>query len=260
MTETKAFDGVADVLVVSDLHAMSPDVDVERFIRFVDLHPAKKLVLAGDTLDFYMWRHGRTKLDTKPATDVLDYLLKLADIGVEVLILPGNHDVDWAWLTGNVCPPKRYARAQFPDGLKEQIETLLAMENVAVSNVIAIGGAMIVHGHEGWEGDWLWRMSEWGDRATGYKLVGGQMRRKIMGGAPLSVRAAAVQGHGFYRRLAKWGLKMGVKHVIHGHTHVHGKRHRYGVVIDCLPAWRPSEGPGGGMLLKDGQWETVLAT
>ena len=254
-----AFEGVADVLVMSDLHAMSPDVDVGRFKRFVDLHPAKKVVLAGDTLDFYMWRHGKRKLNVAPALEVLDYLLGLARIGVEIVILPGNHDVDWAWMAGSVCPPKRYVQAQYPDGVKERMEELLAMENVHVVNVLALGGAMIVHGHEGWEGDWLWRMSEWGDRATRYKLVGGQMRRKLMGGAPLSVRAAAVQGHGFYRRLAKWGRKMGVGHVIHGHTHVHGQRRRLGVVIDCLPAWRPSEGPGGGMLLRGEAWETIVA-
>ncbi len=254
-----AFEGLADVLVISDLHAMSPDVDVARFMRFVDLHPARTLVLAGDTLDFYMWRHGRVKPDVSPAIQVLDFLRELAAIGVEIIVLPGNHDVDWAWLDGSVCPPKRYMRAQYPDGVKERMEALLGMDNVRVANVVALGGAMIVHGHEGWEGDWLWRMSEWGDRATRYRLVGGQMRRKVMGSAPLSVRAAAVRGHGFYRRLAKWGMKMGVGHVIHGHTHVHGQRKRYGVVIDCLPAWRPSEGPGGGMVLRAGRWERLVA-
>lgn len=249
---------VADVLVISDLHAMSPDVDVAKFMQFVDLHPAKRLVLAGDTLDFYMWRHGRGKIDAAPGLAVLRFLLVLAEIGVELVIMPGNHDLEWEWLAGQEMP-KRHKNIQYPDGFKDLLETLLGMPNVRVVNQHIEGDTVIVHGHEGWQGDWLWRMSETGDRLTGHKLVGGTMRRKVMGGAPNGLRAAAVSGHGFYRRLAAWGKKIGKHHVIHGHTHVDGQRKRFGVVIDCLPAWRPSEGCGGGMILRGNAWTKVSA-
>lgn len=250
---------IADALVVSDIHAMSPDVDVTRFRQFVDLHPARMLVLAGDSLDFYMWRHGRHEIDTRPGLLLLDYLLELAKIGVEIVILPGNHDMDWEWMAEGADVPRRYQAALYPQGIHDRMKQLVAMENVSVTNVFNIGNAIIVHGHLGWQGDWLWRMSEFGDRATRYKMVGAQLRRTVMGRAPMSVRAAAVQGHGFYRRLASWGLKSGVVHIIHGHTHVHGQRRRGNVILDCLPAWRPSEGPGGGMLLKNGVWHSLLA-
>lgn len=247
---------VADVLVMSDLHAMSPDVDVGRFKQFVGLNPAKKLVLAGDTLDFYMWRHGRVKIDEAPGIEVLDFLLERARMGVEIVIVPGNHDMDWAWLVDGAAVPKRYVAACYADGMLERMKALVEMPNVSVTNVVMVGGALIVHGHEGWHGDWLWRMSEMGDRATRYRFVGGQWRRSLMGRTPRA-RGLAVTGHGFYRRLAKWGMKMGVSHVIHGHTHVHGRRMRWGVAIDCLPAWRPSEGPGGGMALRGDEWVRV---
>lgn len=250
-------DLVADVLVVSDVHALSPDVDVGRFRRFVDLHPARKLVLAGDTLDFYMWRHGRRAMEIAPAIEILEFLLELAEIGVEIVILPGNHDLDWAWLATGGAVPRRFAAARYPEGVRERMQELVEMPNVRVTSVLTVNDTLIVHGHEGWQGDWLWRMSEIGDRMTRHKLVGGQLRRKVMGGAPLSVRAAAVTGHGFYRRLASWGRKMGMRHVIHGHTHVHGQRVRGGIVLDCLPAWRPSEGPGGGMVLRGEVWTKV---
>lgn len=249
---------VADVLVVSDLHAMSPDVDVGRFRRFVDLHPARRLVLAGDTIDLYMWRHGRGRTDVGAGLELLEFLIELAEIGVEIVILPGNHDLDWAWLLDDARMPRRMRAAAFPEGMRELLVELVEFPNVHVVNQLIVDETVIVHGHEGWQGDWLWRMSEIGDRATRHKLVGGQLRRKVMGGAPVALRAAAVEGHGFYRRLASWGRKIGKHHVIHGHTHVDGQRVRGNVVIDCLPAWRPSEGRGGGMLMRGGVWTKVV--
>lgn len=249
---------IADVLVISDLHAMSPDVDVGRFVRFVEEHPARRLVLAGDTLDLYMWRHGRGRIDAAPGLVVLKFLLELVQSGVELVILPGNHDLEWAWLAGEAVP-RRHRAVRYPDGFEELMVKLVGMPKVTVVNQQIEGDTVIVHGHEGWQGDWLWRMSETGDRLTRHKLVGGQLRRKVMGGAPNGLRAAAVARHGFYRRLAGWAKKLGMVHVIHGHTHVDGQRVRGTVVLNCLPAWRPSEGRGGGMILRGNTWEKVNA-
>ena len=204
-----------------------------------------------------MWRHGRRKMDTQPGVVVLKYFIELARVGVEVVILPGNHDLDWEWLASGEVP-KRYAKVKYPEGMLALMLELVAMPNVSVVKVLKLGSAVVVHGHEGLQGDWLWRMSEMGDRVTLHRFVGGQLRRKVMGGAPVGVRAAAVSLHGFYRRLAGWARRAGVSHVIHGHTHVHGTRVRGGVILDCLPAWRPSEGPGGGMLLRE-EFGSVLS-
>ncbi|PZP38604.1 MAG: hypothetical protein DI585_06920 [Pseudomonas fluorescens] len=246
----------ADYLVVSDIHAMSPDVDVSRFITFVNLNPAKHLVLAGDTLDFYMWRHGGDKrVNLNAGQQLLDFLHQLANDGVTITLIPGNHDLDWAWLNQSAKVPKRYRTAGYPTDMRPQLEALLELPNVHVTNKVEIDNTLVIHGHEGWQGDWLWRISELGDRATNYKLVGRQFRRKVMSGQ--KIRFMAVEGHGFYRRLASWATKLGKTHVIHGHTHCEGTRTRGSVTLSCLPAWRMSEGPGGGMSYTAGEWKRL---
>ncbi len=235
---------VADMLVVSDLHAMSGDVDVERFVTFVTEHPARVLVLAGDSIDLYLWRHSRGYVDVGAGMRVLRFLIERVMAGQQLVILPGNHDLDWEWLVAGAVVPRRMQRVAFPDGMRELMELLVQRDGVRVVNRLVVGDTVIVHGHEGWQGDWLWRVSEMGDRLTGHRLVGGQMRRNVMGRAPMGLRAAAVEGHGFYRRLGRWARWAGAGRVIHGHTHVEGTRVRCGVVMECLPAWRKREGRG----------------
>ena len=75
---------------LSDLHLGTRASQAERLLDFLKEHPAEKLYLLGDIVDF--WAMGRSLQWSAAHNTVVQKLLRRARHGEEVIVIPGNHD------------------------------------------------------------------------------------------------------------------------------------------------------------------------
>jgi len=78
-------------LFLSDLHLGKPLFHAEALLAFLRCHQADTIYLLGDIINF--WHLSRRSADWSTAHQaVLDHLVTLAQSGVRICYLPGNHD------------------------------------------------------------------------------------------------------------------------------------------------------------------------
>jgi UDP-2,3-diacylglucosamine hydrolase len=193
--------------IVSDLHlgAAPPEVD-ERFLRFLRALPrsAGSLLINGDLFDFWFeWR----SVVPRHGFRVLAALADVAEAGVPVLWIAGNHDC-WggdiirdAGITYHDGPWEGRiagwtARVEHGDGLRPVEDRRYRALRVVLRNRLAIGAMRLLHPDLG---TWL---------ATGSSQAS-RTHRALDGGAGL--RAVAME------RLGRPG---GPELLVYGHSHV----------------------------------------
>lgn len=76
-------------VIISDLHLGIHDSKVKEVIRFLKLHPCKKLIMNGDMVDG--WRLQKSSKWRKKHTRILKYLIKIAP-KTQIIYIKGNHD------------------------------------------------------------------------------------------------------------------------------------------------------------------------
>lgn len=75
---------------LSDIHLGTRACQAERLLEFLREHPADKLFLIGDIVDFWAMNRG---IHWSPAQNtVVQKMLRRARHGEEVILVPGNHD------------------------------------------------------------------------------------------------------------------------------------------------------------------------
>ena len=75
---------------LSDIHLGTRACQAERLLEFLREHPAEKLFLIGDIIDFWAMNRG---IHWSPAQNtVVQKMLRRARHGEEVILVPGNHD------------------------------------------------------------------------------------------------------------------------------------------------------------------------
>ncbi|WP_417067425.1 UDP-2,3-diacylglucosamine diphosphatase [Niveibacterium terrae] len=75
---------------LSDIHLGTRACQAERLLEFLREHPAEKLFLIGDIVDFWAMNRG---IHWSPAQNtVVQKMLRRARHGEEVILVPGNHD------------------------------------------------------------------------------------------------------------------------------------------------------------------------
>ena len=79
-------------LWISDVHLGTPDCKAEALLSLLSSYHYDKLVLAGDIVD--LWALKRRSYWPESHKKVLELLLALAEQGVEIVYVPGNHD-EW---------------------------------------------------------------------------------------------------------------------------------------------------------------------
>ncbi|AHE98793.1 UDP-2,3-diacylglucosamine diphosphatase [Thioalkalivibrio paradoxus] len=84
---------------VSDVHLGTRDCRADYLLDFLQRLDCERLVLAGDIFD--LWAMRRRVCWTTPQTAVLEHVLALADRGVDVVYIPGNHDEALRSLVGS---------------------------------------------------------------------------------------------------------------------------------------------------------------
>lgn len=77
-------------VIISDTHLGTKDAKVRELLRFLKNIRCERLVLNGDIVDF--WSLRRKPYWTAEHTAVIRHILKMAERGVEVVYLRGNHD------------------------------------------------------------------------------------------------------------------------------------------------------------------------
>jgi UDP-2,3-diacylglucosamine pyrophosphatase LpxH len=77
-------------IFLSDIHLGTRACQADRLLEFLREHPAEKLFLIGDIVDF--WAMSRGIHWTTAQNTVVQKLLRRARHGEEVVLIPGNHD------------------------------------------------------------------------------------------------------------------------------------------------------------------------
>lgn len=75
---------------VSDIHLGTRDCRAHYLLDFLKRLNCERLVLVGDVLD--LWAMRRRVFWTAAQSEIIEHIFALADRGVEVLYIPGNHD------------------------------------------------------------------------------------------------------------------------------------------------------------------------
>ncbi len=75
---------------ISDVHLGSPDCQYATLLDFLQFNSCDHLYLVGDIIDFWALKKRHPWPDEH--TQVLSAFLKIAELGVKVTYLPGNHD------------------------------------------------------------------------------------------------------------------------------------------------------------------------
>ncbi|PLK49205.1 UDP-2,3-diacylglucosamine diphosphatase [Uliginosibacterium sp. TH139] len=77
-------------LFLSDIHLGTRACQADRLLAFLREHPADKVFLIGDIIDF--WAMKRSLAWTSSHNTVIQKLLRRARHGEEIILIPGNHD------------------------------------------------------------------------------------------------------------------------------------------------------------------------
>ena len=77
-------------LFLSDIHLGTRACQAERLLEFLREHPAERIYLIGDIVDF--WAMNRGICWTPAQNTVVQKLLRRARHGEQVIFIPGNHD------------------------------------------------------------------------------------------------------------------------------------------------------------------------
>ncbi len=77
-------------IFLSDIHLGSLDCQADRLLDFLRAHSCDELYLVGDIIDFWVLRKKTRWPDTH--TEVLSAILAMAEAGIKVTYIPGNHD------------------------------------------------------------------------------------------------------------------------------------------------------------------------
>ena len=75
---------------VSDIHLGTRDCRAHYLLDFLKRLNCERLVLVGDVFD--LWAMRRRVVWTPAQSEIIEHVFALADRGVEVLYIPGNHD------------------------------------------------------------------------------------------------------------------------------------------------------------------------
>lgn len=76
---------------LSDIHLGNKDCHAEKLLQFLDAVQAKKIFLVGDIVDMLALKS--RMYWPKSHAEVLDKIYHLSQSGVEVIYVPGNHDI-----------------------------------------------------------------------------------------------------------------------------------------------------------------------
>ncbi len=149
---------------ISDVHLGSANCHAQELAEFLESLNAEKLYLVGDIIDFW-WMAQRRASWGAPQVRVVEALHRLAQSGVEIIYVPGNHDRCVRQLCGLVLPQMQIRR--------RAIHTTITGRRLLVTHGDDYDNQTQFGGFQEKLGDWLYEQILAGNRLTN------QLGRKI---------------------------------------------------------------------------------
>ncbi len=195
---------------ISDLHLGSRGCRADDLNAFLKRIKCEKLYLVGDVID--MWRLKQRWYWPRAHNKVIRRLLRLANHGTEVILVPGNHDEaarQFVGLTFGDVKLKRHAAHETADGKKLLVthgdEFDLVVQNARLLSVVG-----------SWAYDWLVTANRFYNRV---RQAMGMPYKSFSQAIKLKVKSACRFISDFETTLVEQARRKGFDGVVCGHIH-----------------------------------------